>query len=142
MKKYSAFFSDSPLWPQAGLAIVRIICGLLMTYHGWEIFDEKLMKGYLEWAQFKGAAGEFLVYAGKAAELVSGILLVFGLFTRIAALMMIATMTYIAFIVSNGRVWYEDQHPFLFVLLGMVFFFLGPGKWSIDRMISNRIHRK
>ncbi len=35
-------------------------------------------------------------------------------------------------VVGDGRIWYEEQHPFLFVLLGIVFFFTGAGKWSFD----------
>jgi uncharacterized membrane protein YphA (DoxX/SURF4 family) len=40
--------------------------------------------------------------------------------------------------VGDGKIWYEDQHPFLFVLLAAVFFFTGPGKWSIDYLLFNK----
>jgi putative oxidoreductase len=79
-----------------------------------------------------------MVYAGKAAELGGGILLFLGLFTRIASLILIVTMAYIAFILGNGKVWYEDQHPFLLVLLSLVFLLLGGGRWSADSYIQMR----
>jgi uncharacterized membrane protein YphA (DoxX/SURF4 family) len=47
-------------------------------------------------------------------------------------------MLYITFVVGGGKIWYEDQYPFLFVLLAMVFFFTGPGKWSIDSSLFNK----
>jgi hypothetical protein len=47
-------------------------------------------------------------------------------------------MSYIAFFVGHGKVWYEDQHPFLLVLLAMVFFFTGPGNISLDKMIFKK----
>ena len=47
-------FSPYPLWPEAGLAFVRIVIGLFMVYHGWEVFDEEKMKEYLTWESFKG----------------------------------------------------------------------------------------
>jgi putative oxidoreductase len=72
---------------------------------------------------------------GKITELTGGILLTLGLFTRIGSLITAATMLYISLFVGNGRIWYEDQHPFLFVLLAMVFFFTGAGKWSLDKII-------
>ena len=136
MKK---FFSASPLWLQPGLAIIRIIVGLFMIYHGWEVFDAEKMKGYLDWDSFKGfSSPSVMVYMGKIAELVGGILLCLGLFTRLAALMIAVTMLYISFFVGDGRVWYEEQHPFLFVLLAMIFFFYGPGNFSLDRIIFKK----
>lgn len=95
------------------------------------------MKGYVTWDSFKGFSSPALVVSiGKIAELVAGIFLMIGLFTWLASLVLIFTMTYISFFVGHGKIWYEDQHPFLFVLLGMVFFFTGSGKYSIDKLIN------
>lgn len=129
----SKFLSASPMWQQQGLALVRIITGFFLAYHGWEIFDKTTMEGYMGWDIFKNqSAGKALTYIGKGAELVAGILLMVGWLTRLAAIITIGTMVYIAFIVGHGKVWYEDQHPFLFVLLSFVFIFTGPGAWSVD----------
>ena len=135
MKK---LFSASPFCQNAGLALIRIIVGLFMVYHGWEVFDEEAMNKYLEWDTFKNPSAKTMIYAGKVAELIAGILLVFGLFTRIAAILVIGTLGYIAFFVGNGQVWADAQHPFLFVLLGLLFFFTGPGKYSLDHILFNR----
>ncbi len=126
-------FSFSPIWHNQGVAIVRVIVGAMMIYHGWEIFNTTKMNEYAVWDSFKKySAPLMMVYIGKATELLAGILLLLGLFTRLAALFLIFTMLYIAFFVGEGRIWYEEQHPFLFVLLGAVFFFTGGGKWSFD----------
>src|SRR5688572_2671483 len=131
--------SPLPLWQDAGLAFVRFIIGGFMIYHGWEMFDEEKMKTYLTWDQFKGfSSPAFMVYMGKVAELIAGIFLAVGLFTRLASLVLIFTMLYITFFVGEGRVWYEEQHPFLFVLLGLVFFFTGPGRLSLDHLLFKR----
>ena len=136
------FFSPSPLWQQEGIAIVRIIVGFFMIYHGWEVFDAAKMKEYTTWNTFKDyGAPAFMVYLGKGAELVGGILLTLGLFTRLACLIIAGTMLYIVFFVGNGKFWMQDQHPFLFVLLAFVFFFTGPGKWSLDQLIFRRYNR-
>ena len=76
--------------------------------------------------------------SGKTAELVAGFLLTIGLFTRIAAIIIIGTFIYIPFFVGNGKIWYEDQYPFLFALFGCVFFFVGSGKWSIDNILFRK----
>lgn len=133
------FFSSEPLWQSSGIAVVRIIVGLFMVFHGIEVFDSEVMKGYTKWDTFKGySSPAFLVYMGKSAELVAGIFLTIGLFTRLASIILICTMLYIAFFVGHGKVWYDDQHPFLFVLLGLVFIFCGPGKLSVDYILSNK----
>src|SRR5215216_1851038 len=101
-----------------GLAIIRIITGLLMAYHGLEIFDRPLMAGYAGWEMIKILPfPTLLVYLGKGIELVSGLLLTFGLYTRLATLAMAADMLFICFYIGHGKFYYEDQHPFLFALL-------------------------
>jgi len=130
------FFSPAPLWQTTGLTLVRLIVGFFMMYHGFEIFNEKIMSGYFQWDMFKNSSSaKTMVYIGKATELLGGILLFFGLFTRVACLMLIITMSYITFFVGHGKIWYEDQHPFLLVLLALVFFFTGPGKFSLDNLL-------
>jgi putative oxidoreductase len=128
--------SPAPLWQQQGLGIIRIIIGLFMIYHGLEIFDKAKMNEYTKWlVDMPLPAPAFMAYLGKAAELLSGILLALGLFTRPAALLLAITMTFIAFGIGHGKVYMEDQHPFLFVLLAFVFIFTGPGRWSLDKLL-------
>jgi uncharacterized membrane protein YphA (DoxX/SURF4 family) len=128
--------STQPIWQNNGIAIIRIVVGIFMLYHGWEVFSAEKMKAYFDWESFKGSA--WLPYVGKATEFVAGLLLTLGLFTRIGALLMVGTLAYIVFFVGHGKVWYEDQHPFLFVLLGLVFILTGPGNWAIDNLLFKK----
>lgn len=134
----AGFFSQSPLAVNNGIAVVRIILGLLLIYHGIEVFDADLMSGYAKWDTFPLSLAKLMVYAGKSAELVAGILFLLGLLTRVGAILMIGTFTYITFFVGNGRFWYEDQHPFMFALFGLLFLFTGPGSWSVDALVFRR----
>lgn len=128
--------SASPLWQSNGLVLLRIITGLLMAYHGLEIFDSKIMSGYLERDVIKSLpAPKFMVYLGKALELATGICLALGLFTRLSALFMFVDMMFICFKVGHGKFYYEDQHPFLFGLLALVFFFTGPVNFGLDNYL-------
>ncbi|GAB4041564.1 DoxX family protein [Spirosoma gilvum] len=131
------FFSAEGIWQEGGLALIRIAVGLQLVYHGWEVFDPVQIKEYATWEVFKPMSSPLIMaYLGKGSELVAGILLTAGFLTRIGCLITIGTMLYITFYIGHGKFWYEDQHPFLFVLLALVFFFTGPGKWSVDALLS------
>lgn len=125
-------FSSEPLWDNKGLGLIRIIVGLLVAYHGHEVFRPDLMRSYTEWEMFKGSFGLMKVYVGKSAEFIAGVLLTLGWFTRVGSIILIGSLGYITFFVGNGRFWYEDQHPFMFVLFGILFFTMGPGSFSLD----------
>jgi putative oxidoreductase len=125
-------------WQMNGLAVIRVITGLLMAYHGLEVFDPSKMAEYAAWDAIKTLPSPLvLVYMGKGLELVTGILFIAGLFTRPAALLMAINMLVICFKVGNGKFYYEDQHPFLFAIIAIIFFFTGPVKWSLDQVLFN-----
>jgi putative oxidoreductase len=127
------FFSPHPFMHHQVLAVVRITVGLLMIYHGQEVFNSAKIVEYAAWKPFeKYSSAESLIYLGKGAELFAGVFLTLGLFTRLAALVLIGTMLFIILFIGQGRIWFEEQHPFLFLLLGLVFLFYGGGRWSAD----------
>ncbi len=132
------FFSPSPIAIGQGIAWVRIIVGALMAYHGQEVFNAQLMNEYSTWDTFDKSNALLLVYVGKSSELIAGISLMLGLFTRVGALITIGTLSYITFFIGNGKFWYEDQHPFMFVIFGLLFLFTGPGAWSLDSLIFKK----
>ena len=137
MLKENLFYS--PLRPQSALALIRIIVGLFLIFHGLEVFDYEKLKSYTTWDVFKEYSYPVLMVGlGKGSEFVTGIMLTIGLHTRIASVIIAITFLYITFFVGKGKFWYEDQHPFLFVLLAMVFFFIGPGKYSMDHLLFNK----
>jgi len=127
------FFSSASFQLLNVLAMIRIIVGLLLMYHGFEFVDPKIMARYLSWEIFSGTYGHIWVYIGKSSELISGSLLVLGLFTRGGAILIIGTFTFITFILGKGRIWYEEQNSFLLILFGVLFLFAGPCAWSLDQ---------
>lgn len=125
--------SSDPVSAEKGLAIVRIVIGLLMIYHGIEIFNRDQMIGYATWDSIRGLpAPRFMVYLGKITELLTGLFLMLGLFTRLTGLLIMINMLFICFFVGHGKFWYDDQHPFLFALFGFLFLMTGPGTWRVS----------
>ncbi|MBK7652664.1 MAG: DoxX family protein [Flammeovirgaceae bacterium] len=135
MKK---LFDPTPIQPDKILGAIRIVLGLLTVYHGLEVFQSELINEYATWAPFQGSYGKLMVYVGKSSELLAGLLLTAGAFTRVGALFLIGALGYITFFVGQGHFWYEDQHPFMFVLLGVIYLFYGPGAWSVDRGLAKK----
>jgi putative oxidoreductase len=128
--------SPKPIFYETGLASIRIFAGLLMVYHGWEVFDRATMEPYLEWDVIKALPNpEFMVYLGKSMELITGVCFTLGFLTRLSALFMAVDMLFICFYIGSGKFYYQDQHPFLFALIALIYFFTGPVKWSIDQKV-------
>ena len=122
-----------------GMGLIRIITGLLLAYHGLEVFKPDIMDSYLLWDTIKALPfSKVMLYLGKGIELVAGILLALGLFTRISAAFGAIVMLFICFYIGNGRFWYEDQHPYLFAMLCTVFLVFGSGGFALDKIIRNK----
>ncbi len=67
------FFSPFPVGQNYGIAIVRIITGILLIHQGWEAFDDTKMEMYTSWfVERKYANPASWAYAGKIAELLAG----------------------------------------------------------------------
>ena len=72
------------LWHD-GIAIVRIVVGVMLIFHGWQIFEEQDMQGFAD--LFVGMSMPYpdaIPYVGKVIEILGGLLLLLGLFTRLA----------------------------------------------------------
>lgn len=134
------FFSPAPVSQNYGIAIVRIITGILLVWHGLETFDAEKMKMYTGWFVDRHYSNPAAwAYAGKIAELLAGIGFTLGLFTRLASVAAISAFTGIIFLLGDkGKIFEGDQHPFLFILLAIVFFVTGSGVLSLDGMFFKK----
>ena len=137
------FFSPSPFSQNYGIAIVRIITGILLIGQGWEMFDGEKMKMYTGWFVERNYSNPAVwAYAGKVGEMLAGIGFMLGMFTRLASVAVILSFTGIIFILGDkGKIFKGDQYPFLFILLALIFFFTGPGALSVDRLIFKKTNK-
>lgn len=126
------------IWAPQMLSVLRIITGLIFLEHG--------MQKFLGFPPGQGAGIGLALdtpasYAG-IIELVAGVLITLGLFTRPAAFLASGTMAvgyWIAhapqnpFPVNNGG---DGAILYCFVFLYLVF--AGPGPWSLDASRARR----
>jgi putative oxidoreductase len=124
-----------------GLLVARVALGLLMAAHG----AQKLFGwfggygldgtgGFFEGLGFK--PGRFFAAAAGASEVASGLLLAVGLFTPLAAAVMLSVMIVAAvtvhlqhglFATTNGI-----EVPLLYVVGAVALALTGPGAYSLD----------
>ena len=134
----TSLFSARPVWDN-GRLIVRILVGIIMTNHSLEIFDAAKVEDYYGWLESVHIPVPYIsAYAGKLAELVGGLFLILGLFTRLVTLPVVITMLVVTFIMGPGNIFADGELSFLLALFYLLFFFIGPGKWSLDYVLFDR----
>jgi putative oxidoreductase len=115
------------------LSVLRIVAALLFVEHGtqkWLAFPVPRSTPTVLWS-LSGAAG--------VLELVGGLLLLFGLFTRPVAFVLSGLMAFAYFIAHAPRAfWPIVNGGELAALYCFVFLYLavaGGGSWSVDRWV-------
>ena len=114
--------------------LLRVIFGGLFVYHGYT----KLM-AYDQFApmfpDFIGIGSRISFNLVIFAELVCGFFVVIGLLTRLSVIPIFITMLVAYFMAHGADPFQKKELPFLFLLLCLVIFFLGSGRFSLDRLI-------
>lgn len=132
-------FVTSKIIHENWLIVIRVIAGVITTRYGLEIFNPDQMKGNIAWlTDLHFPLPALMAYLGKLSELVGGISLITGFLVRFTCIPLILTMGVITFIMGDGKIFGDDQHPFLFLIIYTIFLSVGSGKWSVDRLIFNR----
>lgn len=128
----------------AGLLILRIGLGLsYMIIHGWP----KLSGGAERWEGVGGAMSYVGIdffpvvwgFMASAAEFFGGLLIMLGLLFRPAAVALAATMVVATiFHLGSGDGLSGSAHSLKMAVVFIGLFFIGPGRYNLDAMISRR----
>ena len=116
-----------------GLVILRIgMAGVLVWFGANQLMEPNNWVGFVpEYATaLSGMSPLTIVHANGSAEIVFGLFILLGLFTRAAALVMAAHLALIAFSLGNTAVAVRDW-GLVAGLLALVF--TGPGMYSFDK---------
>ena len=119
----------------AAMFILRVGVGLLMMNHGYsKLIHFAEMKGkFMNWMGLGTTTSLSLVIF---AEFFCSILLILGLFTRLATIPLIIVMSVILINVTHGKFFTDGEMPTLFLLAYITLLFVGPGRASVDGMIG------
>lgn len=139
-----AFYSLTGNWKtgyDTGLLIFRLVFGIVLLYgHGFEKLSVVLSGQEIKFMDPIGIGANTSYHMAAFAEGVCAILLILGLFSRIATFILtinfIVIFIFHAFIVHDGFNVLELRFLYLFGFIALTF--TGPGKFSLDYLLFHR----
>lgn len=117
--------------------ILRLGLGVLTIHHGYQKLShfEEMKSDFLD---FLGLGSSVSLAMAMAVELFCPVFIIFGLFTRIAAVPLVITMSVALFKIKEGDIFGGGESAALY-LLGYLFLLLaGPGTLSIDSVFATK----
>jgi putative oxidoreductase len=130
--------------------VLRLAAGLIFLPHGWsKILGEGGAASFAADMAANYHIPSFLGYLAAYSELVGGILLIAGLFTRLDAFLLACTMGVAAFVVQLPDALYEVQPgaikffvamrgietPLAMFAITLALVIIGPGRVSLDALL-------
>ncbi len=116
---------------------LRLSLGVMMLFHG----VEKIIHGIkgVKYLTVNAGLPEFLAYGVYVGEIVMPILIILGLYARVASLLLAFNMLVAIFLAYEDSLFELNKHgapvfelPFLYFILSMLVFLFGSGKYSIN----------
>lgn len=117
----------------------RLVFGLTFASHGLDKLQHFTETAAHFPAPF-GMSGEVAVSLSIFGELICGLAFTFGFLTRLALLPMIFTMI-VAFTTVHGGSVSGGELAFLYLVIFVLSWFAGAGKFSVDGLISSKLNR-
>lgn len=130
--------NSNPIFRDIILLIVRVFIGFTMLSHGFPKLQMLLEGGKIEFYDFLGLGPQITLILTIIAEFVCSILLILGLFTRVALGFLIFTMVIAAFVVHGADPFEKRELAFIYLSVYLLLMAYGAGKISVDHMIEKR----
>ncbi len=118
-----------------GMLVLRFFLGLLLSWHGYAKLIQfgNLRYRFINFMHLGSSASLSLIIF---AELICGILLILGLFTRLACIPIIIGMCVVVFVASNGQIFAAGERGMIYLAATVTILFCGPGKISVDGLMG------
>ncbi|AZA89151.1 DoxX family protein [Chryseobacterium sp. G0162] len=120
------------------LLAVRVFVGFAMLSHGYPKLQMLLAGGKIEFFDFLGMGPQITLILTVLAEFVCSILLILGLFTRVALGFLIFTMVIAGFVVHGADPFEKREMSLIYLSVYLLLMIIGAGKVSVDHMIERR----
>lgn len=133
----NSLISTKPISIDMGILVARIVVGVYFIAHSYELFDINAMNNFAEYLSkdLHFPQPLFMAYLRTSAEFFGGILLILGLYTRIATILITFTMLVAAFTAGNGDVFGDAEMNVIYAVFCLTILFTGSGKFSIQKYL-------
>ena len=130
-------FTSRGVWDN-GIFVIRVLTAVMIIPHGFEMLSADKMHDNIAFLKdVKFPLPVFMGYFAKVVEVLGGILLAAGLFTRLITIPLMIIMVVVTANMNNWNI-FNGELTFLFFLLFLMFLFTGPGKWSLDCLLFDK----
>jgi putative oxidoreductase len=122
-----------------GLLLFRLLAGFaLLRVHGWEKianYEEELRSIPDPFGLGAGVNLSIAIFS----DVFCAVLVMAGLFTRLASLSILGTTLVGLFFVHFSDAWHDKDVPLVYSIMFGVILLLGPGNYSLDKFLSNAL---
>lgn len=119
------------------LLILRLSGGLMILTHGYPKFL-KILNGDFSFADPLGLGQEVSLVSAVFAEFICAILVILGLYTRLASVPVLFTMLVAALIVHSDDPFARQELGLLYATIFTVTALNGGGNYSLDKIIRKK----
>lgn len=123
------------------LLILRLLFGILLMWHGLTKMSnfESLVATF---PNPLGLGSRFSLYMIIFVEVFCSVGVIFGAFYRLALIPMIFSMCVAFVVVHRGQSFAAKELAFIYLVVFVVLFAMGAGKYSLDNIIATLLHRE
>ncbi len=119
--------------------LLRLAGGGFMLYgHGAAKFSKFFADEAIEFIDPLGISATATLGLVVFAEAVCALLVVLGLMTRYALIPLMCTMIYAAFVAHSSDPFGRKELALVYLFIYICLLLLGPGRYSLDRLIKKR----
>lgn len=118
-----------PFYHDAGLLLIRLALGIVFIVHGimkWQNFAKTV--------EFFSSLGlpELIVYLVMVTEIIGGLLVLFGWFTRLSSLALGVVMVFAIILVNFSKGFVGGyEYDFVLLIMTLALVLAGPGKFKL-----------
>ncbi|KMQ68438.1 DoxX family protein [Chryseobacterium sp. FH2] len=138
MNYFNSNSNSNTVFKDIILLLVRVFIGFAMLSHGFPKLQMLLEGGKIEFFDFLGLGPKISLGLTVFAEFACSILLILGLFTRIALGFLMFTMIIAGFVIHGADPFSKKEMSLLYLSIYLLLMLFGAGKISVDYMIEKR----
>ena len=134
MKLFGIGTSDNKA--SLGMLLLRLVAGFTMAFNHGLGKMENYSSAVDSFPDPFGVGSQFSLLLAIFAELFCGIFIAVGFATRYTVIPLIITMATAFFIIHGDDPFAKQEMSFIYLAMYLVIFIVGPGKYSVDKLIS------